>query len=897
MLILNSLHLNLIDHLNAEIGLGTVSSASSAKKWLSGTFLYVRLKENPEHYKIQGDVSARNLDERLEQICQKGIASLQEYDLVKGSTKLSSTEFGDAMARYSVHFETMKIFLALPPKSKVSEILSALSQAEEFKEIRFRAGEKPTYKDLNMNNSIKFPIPVNLDAPAHKVSLIIQSVLGAVDFQTEEPKQRNEYNTARAAIFQYVHRLVRCIVDCQLYLEDAVTTRNALALARSLAAQVWDDSPLHMRQLDGVGLAYVRKLAVAGIKSIEDIQITEAHRIEQVLSRNPPFGSQLQEKAKAFPKLRVSLKMMGEPFVKKGEYVTIKVKAEIGFLNDKLPELFQRKPIYVCLLAETSDGHKVHFVRMSSKKLDKGQDVLFSANLTSASQSIHIYLMCDEIAGTMRYAILRPEIPPIAFPASKPIEETKQRPPVPNAPNTSKRRASAGQARRTSGIDSDEFGDEELDDADLARAEAEDFIDIDEFDGPSNGNKEPPKKKRKTSTQALSNDDWEPQQLPNGNWACKHACNDKTKCKHMCCHEGLEKKPKPQKAKESKKLTAPDSDPKQTQLSMSTTKKSNPPSSTQPSEGRAVVKPQYKAEQSKEARELNRLHESVKTKTPKVPVLGQPRTSNDAGRSQSKGSRPRLSFMDAARDVEGETGSSDYGMDSLTSNDLPGVDELIRTQPTSGVSPPKEYNDFGPSKANTVDGMGTTNMGDFDFDMLAGGEGEGNFDFCGFMNDKEQGNDDSLSFNNVDDGDFHFEPLPDDRGAERGYTNSKPKNDNIFVGYSTDSAAGDLGLSGSRSQPQVHPTASSTETTSSKFFLQTLPAKRKEPPSQPSLPLNEKAELRARAALVEPVATDPVQASIMAPGQEGKDASTSAPDELEAWFMAEFGTEHFNWIG
>ena len=38
----SSLHLNLIEHLNAEIGLGTVFDVPSAKRWLSGTFLFVR---------------------------------------------------------------------------------------------------------------------------------------------------------------------------------------------------------------------------------------------------------------------------------------------------------------------------------------------------------------------------------------------------------------------------------------------------------------------------------------------------------------------------------------------------------------------------------------------------------------------------------------------------------------------------------------------------------------------------------------------------------------------------------------------------------------------------------------------------------------------------------------
>jgi len=307
------LHKNLIDHLNAEICLGTITSAATARKWLSGTFLYVRLKDNPEHYKIDGKATARNLDERLDSICSKAIDLLNEHDLARITPNLGCTEFGDAMSRYYVQFETMKILLALPPKAKTSEILSAIAQAVEFKEVRFKSGEKLTYRELNKNISIRFPIPVNLDAPAHKVSLVIQSVLGGVDLPTEDVTQRLDHTAAKIIIFQNVHRLVRCIIDCQLYLEDAVTARNALALARSMGAQVWDDSPLHMKQLEGIGMVYVRKLVAAGIQTIDAIENTEQHRLEHILSRNPPFGLQLHDQARAFPKLRVSLKVIGEP--------------------------------------------------------------------------------------------------------------------------------------------------------------------------------------------------------------------------------------------------------------------------------------------------------------------------------------------------------------------------------------------------------------------------------------------------------------------------------------------------------------------------------------------------------------------------------------------------------
>ena len=65
-----------------------------------------------------------SLEDRLGKILSTNIASLHEHELVQYSSKLQSSEYGDAMARYYVQFETMKFILGLPPKAKISEIVN-----------------------------------------------------------------------------------------------------------------------------------------------------------------------------------------------------------------------------------------------------------------------------------------------------------------------------------------------------------------------------------------------------------------------------------------------------------------------------------------------------------------------------------------------------------------------------------------------------------------------------------------------------------------------------------------------------------------------------------------------------------------------------------------------------
>lgn len=48
---------------------------------------------------------------------------------------------------------------------------------------------------------------------------------------------------------------------------------------------------------------------------------------------------------------------------KKGN-VKVRFKIDVAFMNDKIPIFFQRQPVYVCCLTETSDGRLVDFRRV-----------------------------------------------------------------------------------------------------------------------------------------------------------------------------------------------------------------------------------------------------------------------------------------------------------------------------------------------------------------------------------------------------------------------------------------------------------------------------------------------------------------------------------------------------
>jgi ATP-dependent DNA helicase HFM1/MER3 len=98
----SSLHRNLSEHLNSEIGLGTIKDTMSAKSWLCHSFLFQRIRKNPQHYSL-GKEYHQTWEEKIGELVSENISKLQKTELVaytdKDNVGLKSTEYGDIMSK------------------------------------------------------------------------------------------------------------------------------------------------------------------------------------------------------------------------------------------------------------------------------------------------------------------------------------------------------------------------------------------------------------------------------------------------------------------------------------------------------------------------------------------------------------------------------------------------------------------------------------------------------------------------------------------------------------------------------------------------------------------------------------------------------------------------------
>ena len=121
----SSLHINVAEHVNSEIGLGTITDIESAKAWLHNSFLFQRLQQNPKHYAI-GKGEQQTWQERLDQMILDSVTELKASKLVEtpeggDDYQLRSTEYGDIMSK-------VRVLLLAPPA--VTHAHTVLPQAE-----------------------------------------------------------------------------------------------------------------------------------------------------------------------------------------------------------------------------------------------------------------------------------------------------------------------------------------------------------------------------------------------------------------------------------------------------------------------------------------------------------------------------------------------------------------------------------------------------------------------------------------------------------------------------------------------------------------------------------------------------------------------------------------------
>jgi pre-mRNA-splicing helicase BRR2 len=127
----------LAEHINAEVVARTIQSKQDCVDWLSWTFMYRRLLENPNFYNLQ-KVSHTGQAEYLSDLTEDAVELLDRAGClsVQEDTLLAPLNMGIIAAYYNLKITTLLTFVSgLTQATSLSQMITLLLKADEFSSI------------------------------------------------------------------------------------------------------------------------------------------------------------------------------------------------------------------------------------------------------------------------------------------------------------------------------------------------------------------------------------------------------------------------------------------------------------------------------------------------------------------------------------------------------------------------------------------------------------------------------------------------------------------------------------------------------------------------------------------------------------------------------------------
>lgn len=300
------------DHLNAEIVLGTVQTIAEAAEWLSYTFLYIRMLQNPSLYGIPNPkqtlkedptLRRRRLDLVHSAACLLEKSHLVRYDRKSGA--LQPTPLGRVSSQFYISHPSMSVYSRLMrPNMSDIELLRLFSLSGEFAHITVREEEKLELAKL----AGKVPIPVkeSPSEPSAKVNILLQAYISRLKLDGFA------LVSDMAFIQQSAARLMRALFEIALRRNWSGLAKLTLRFSNTVAHRIWW-SQCPLRQFSNVPEIVARKLErKADIEWDRYIDLTPSDLGELV--GVPKMGRVLHKLVHQFP--RVDLAAQIQPITR-----------------------------------------------------------------------------------------------------------------------------------------------------------------------------------------------------------------------------------------------------------------------------------------------------------------------------------------------------------------------------------------------------------------------------------------------------------------------------------------------------------------------------------------------------------------------------------------------------
>jgi len=318
----------LADHMNAEIITKRINSVQDAVDYVTWSFFYRRLTQNPNYYNLQG-VSHSHLSDYLSELVENTLDDLQQSkcitvedddaeDASGNVSVVSPLNLGMIASHYYIKYTTVEAFSSLlTKKTKLRGLLEILAAATEFESIQVRHREDYALKKLAHHLPLKISNPGSYNDAATKTNILLQAYFSRIPLAAAVASDQEK-------ILPEASRLLQAIVDVissNGWLSPALA---AMEMSQMVTQGLWNtDSSL--LQLPHVDKMLAKKCVDAGVEGIPDIIDMEDSERNDLLGLKAKQMQDVARVCNVYPDVEVKHKVLDHKDIHAGGRVVVSV--------------------------------------------------------------------------------------------------------------------------------------------------------------------------------------------------------------------------------------------------------------------------------------------------------------------------------------------------------------------------------------------------------------------------------------------------------------------------------------------------------------------------------------------------------------------------------------------
>mmetsp|Transcript_16957 Transcript_16957/g.39591 ORF Transcript_16957/g.39591 Transcript_16957/m.39591 type:complete len:2174 (-) Transcript_16957:228-6749(-) len=388
------------DHMNAEIVMKTIENKQDAVDWLTWTFYYRRLSQNPNYYGLQG-VTHQHLSDHLSEVVENTVEGLERFGCcsIEEDVELSPANLGLIAAYYYIRHTTIETFSrCVNEGTKRRGLLDILCAASEFDAVPVRSGEEPTLRGLAQSLGMKVEKD-KLNDPHTKAQLLLSAHFNRTPITTD-------LSADQRFILEHAVRLLQGLVDVISSCGWLTPAIFAMELSQMIVqATTFNVSPL--MQLPHFTKTLVDKAKKAKVEDIFDLMnMDEDPRNELFEGLSQAQKLDVAKACNRYPCISLEYKVQNQDDLKVGG--TAKMVVRLG--RDGMEEGDSLGPVYApfypkekeeswWLVVGGPNSALVAIKRITIAKASSQVKLDIELGEESGSTSYTLYLMSDSYQG------------------------------------------------------------------------------------------------------------------------------------------------------------------------------------------------------------------------------------------------------------------------------------------------------------------------------------------------------------------------------------------------------------------------------------------------------------------------------------------------------------------